>query len=137
MREAINDVFHEGLLGTILPGLMILLFLRDLRSTHCSYHYPLVFDVVNSWSLAFVDRLSISDIERTGSIHRHPGGRSHGLYQHVHPPGPMVSKNPERSIKLVLRLWCQDYWRCLSVVAVFIPSFFMVGITRELFIPCL
>ena len=27
VREAINDVFHEGLLGTMLAGLMILLFL--------------------------------------------------------------------------------------------------------------
>jgi len=33
VREAIENVFHEGLLGTLLPGLMILLFLRDFRST--------------------------------------------------------------------------------------------------------
>ncbi|MBC7997071.1 MAG: efflux RND transporter permease subunit, partial [Leptolyngbya sp.] len=33
VREAIADVFHEGLLGTILPGVMILLFLKDWRST--------------------------------------------------------------------------------------------------------
>ncbi|MCA9817391.1 MAG: efflux RND transporter permease subunit, partial [Cyanobacteria bacterium HKST-UBA01] len=33
VREAIDDVFREGLMGTILPGLMILIFLRDFRST--------------------------------------------------------------------------------------------------------
>ncbi len=39
VREAIADVFHEGLLGTILPGLMILLFLRDIRSHSNCRHF--------------------------------------------------------------------------------------------------
>lgn len=33
VTDAIQDVLFEGVLGTILPGLMILLFLRDIRST--------------------------------------------------------------------------------------------------------
>ncbi len=61
VREAINDVFHEGVLGTILPGLMILLFLRDLRSTLIVVTtIPLVFTYRQSLDSGCPDKRSIS-----------------------------------------------------------------------------
>ncbi len=50
VREAISDVCHEGVLGTILPGLMILLFLCEIcaQHSHCSHHHPAVNFVLPS-----------------------------------------------------------------------------------------
>lgn len=136
VREAINDVFHEGLMGTILPGLMILLFLRDFRSTLIvvtSIPLSLLSAIVGLWltgqtfniqtlsglALAIgilVDEATVC-IE---NIHSHlaEGQRIHRA---------VFDACVETMVPRLLAM--------LSVVSVFLPSFFMVGITRELFIP--
>lgn len=136
VREAISDVFHEGLMGTILPGLMILLFLRDFRSTLIvvtSIPLSLLSAIVGLWltgqtfniqtlsglALAIgilVDEATVC-IE---NIHSHlaEGQRIHRA---------VFDACVETMVPRLLAM--------LSVVSVFLPSFFMVGITRELFIP--
>ncbi len=136
VREAINDVFHEGLLGTLLPGLMILLFLKDLRSTAIvvtTIPLSLMSAIVGLWltgqtiNIQTLSGLALSigilvdeatvNIE---NIHSH-------LAQGVQKHRAIFDACIETMIPQLLAM--------LSVVAVFIPSFFMVGITRELFIP--
>lgn len=136
VREAISDVFHEGLMGTILPGLMILLFLRDFRSTIIvvtSIPLSLMSAIVGLWlcgqtfniqtlsglALAIgilVDEATVC-IE---NIHSHLAKGDH-LHRAV------FDACVETMVPRLLAM--------LSVLAVFIPSFFMTGITRELFIP--
>jgi multidrug efflux pump subunit AcrB len=136
VREAINDVFHEGLLGTLLPGLMILLFLRDWRSTIVvvtTIPLSLMTAIVGLWlcnqtiNIQTLSGLALSigilvdeatvNIE---NIHIH-------LDQGVQKTRAIFDACVETMVPRMLAM--------LSVVAVFIPSFFMVGITRELFIP--
>lgn len=136
VREAINDVFHEGLMGTILPGLMILLFLRDFRATLIvvtTIPLSLLSAIVALWltgqsiniqtlsglALAIgilVDEATVC-IE---NIHSH-------LAEHAALHRAVFDACVETMVPRLLAM--------LSVVAVFIPSFFMVGITKELFIP--
>jgi multidrug efflux pump subunit AcrB len=136
VREAINDVFHEGLLGSLLPGLMILLFLRDLRSTAivvttiplslmtaiaCLWLNGQTINIQTLSGLALAIGILVDEstvcIE---NIHSH-------LARGVAKFKAIFDACVETMVPRLLAM--------LSVVAVFIPSFFMTGITRELFIP--
>lgn len=136
VREAIENVFHEGLLGTILPGLMILLFLRDFRST---------LIVVTSIPLSLLSAIvALSMCGQTFNIQTLSGlALSIGIlvdeatvcieniHSHLGQGAALARAVYDACVEtMVPRLLAM-----LSVVAVFIPSFFMTGITRELFIP--
>jgi len=136
VREAINDVFHEGLLGTLLPALMILLFLRDIRSTlivvvtiPCSLLSAIValkitgqtINIQTLSGLALAIGILVDEATVTvENIHSH-------LSQGAQLNRAIYDACVETMVPRLLAM--------LSVVSVFIPSFFMVGITRELFTP--
>ncbi len=136
VREAITDVFHEGVLGTILPGLMILLFLRDLRSTAIvvtTIPLSLMSAIVGLWltgqtiNIQTLSGLALSIgilvDEATVCIENMHTHLANGLEKNR----AVYQACVETMVPRLLAM--------LSVVAVFVPSFFMVGITRELFIP--
>jgi multidrug efflux pump subunit AcrB len=136
VREAINDVFHEGLMGTILPGLMILLFLKDFRSTLIvvtTIPISLMSAIVGLWlcgqtfniqtlsGLALAIGILVD--EATVCIENIHSHLAEGAILHR----AVFDACVETMVPRLLAM--------LSVVAVFVPSFFMTGITRELFIP--
>jgi multidrug efflux pump subunit AcrB len=136
VREAINDVLHEGIMGTILPGLMILLFLRDLRSTAivvttipCSLLASCVglwltgqtFNIQTLSGLALAIGILVD--EATVTIEN--------VHSHLARGEPLSRAVYEACVETMV----PSFLAMLSVVAVFVPSFFMVGITRYLFIP--
>ncbi|MBI5174944.1 MAG: efflux RND transporter permease subunit [Candidatus Melainabacteria bacterium] len=136
VREAINDVFHEGVLGTILPGLMILLFLRDLRSTLIvvtTIPLSLLSAIVGLWlcgqtfNIQTLSGLALS----IGILVDEATVCIENMHSHL-AAGAVKSRAVFDACveTMVPRLLAM-----LSVVSVFLPSFFMVGITRELFIP--
>jgi multidrug efflux pump subunit AcrB len=136
VREAINDVFHEGVLGTILPGLMILLFLRDLRSTAIvvtSIPLSLLCAIVGLWlthqtiNIQTLSGLALS----IGILVDESTVCVENIHSHLAAGAQKIRAVYDACVEtMVPRLLAM-----LSVVAVFIPSFFMTGITRELFIP--
>lgn len=136
VREAINDVLHEGLMGTILPGLMILLFLKDIRSTAivvttipCSLLASCVglwltgqtFNIQTLSGLALAIGILVD--EATVTIEN--------VHSHLSRGEPLSRAVYEACVETMV----PSFLAMLSVVAVFVPSFFMVGITRYLFIP--
>ncbi len=136
VREAINDVFHEGLMGTILPGLMILLFLKDFRSTLIvvtTIPISLMAAIVGLWlcgqtfniqtlsGLALAIGILVD--EATVCIENMHSHLAEGAALHRAVYDACVETMVPRLLAM------------LSVLAVFVPSFFMTGITRELFIP--
>jgi multidrug efflux pump subunit AcrB len=136
VREAINDVFHEGLLGTILPGLMILLFLRDIRSTLIvvtTIPLSLMSAIVGLWlcgqtiNIQTLSGLALS----IGILVDEATVCIENMHSHLAAGAAKARAVYDACVEtMVPRLLAM-----LSVVAVFIPSFFMTGITRELFIP--
>jgi multidrug efflux pump subunit AcrB len=136
VREAIDDVFHEGLLGTILPGLMILLFLRDLRSTIIvvtTIPLSLLSAIVCLWfcgqtiNIQTLSGLALS----IGILVDEATVNIENIHSHLATGVPKARAIYEACVETMV----PQLLAMLSVVAVFIPSFFMVGITRELFIP--
>jgi multidrug efflux pump subunit AcrB len=136
VRNALLSVVKEGLLGAMLTGLMVLLFLRDWRSALivvATIPFALLAAVVALWGagqtinimtlggLALAVGILVDEstvvIE---NIHSHLAqGRGRAL--------AVLEASKEVQIPRLLAMLC--------VLAVFVPSFFMVGVSRALFVP--
>src|SRR5437773_7002179 len=132
----LNGLIGEALLGALLTGLMVLIFLRDVRSSLIvviTIPFSILSAVVCLWvtgqtinimtlgglALAvgvLVDEATVS-IE---SIHTHFASglsRARGV----------IEASRKTAVPRLLAMLC--------VLSVFIPSLFMVGVGRQLFVP--
>jgi multidrug efflux pump subunit AcrB len=135
VRNALFSVVREGLLGAALTGLMVLLFLRDWRSALivvATIPFALLTAVVALWGagqtinimtlggLALAVGILVDESTVVmENIHSHlaQGSRTHGV----------LEASKEVQIPRLLAMLC--------VLAVFVPSFFMTGVSRSLFVP--
>ena len=136
VTRAVKSLFNEGALGALLTGLMVLIFLRDVRSALVVVvNIPLAImaAVVGLWigghtinlmtlgglALAvgiLVDETTV-EIE---NIHVQ-------LRKHTSVARAIREGNRLTAVPRLLSMLC--------VLAVFVPSFFMRGAARELFVP--
>ncbi|MHB8487483.1 MAG: efflux RND transporter permease subunit [Candidatus Acidiferrales bacterium] len=136
VKGALSSVTREGLLGALLTGLMVLLFLRDWRSSLIvviTIPFALLTAVVALWAngqtinimtlggLALAVGILVDEgtvvIE---NIHSHLG-------RGVPVARAVIDASNEVAIPRLLAM--------ISVLAVFVPSFFMTGVTKALFTP--
>jgi len=136
VTNSIQGLVTEGLLGAALTGLMVLLFLRDWRSALIvvtTIPFALLAAVVLLWAFGqtinimtlgglalavgvLVDEATV-EIE---NIHtRMAAGTSRAK--------SVVEATRKTAIPRLLAMFC--------ILAVFVPSFFMVGVGRQLFVP--
>ncbi len=136
VTDAIDDVLFEGVLGTILPGLMILLFLRDMRSTlivvttiPCS----LLASVVCLWiSGQTINLQTLSGLALSiGILVDEATVAIENIHSHLSRGKPVSRAVLDACNETIV----PSFLAMLSVLAVFVPSFFMNGITKHLFIP--
>src|SRR5262249_36379971 len=136
VKNSIRGLATEGALGAILTGLMVLVFLRNWRSSLivvATIPFALLGALVGLWlsgqtvnimtlgglALAIgilVDEATVA-IE---NIHTHlarGGSRSRAVYDAA------IETVTPRMLAM------------LAILAVFVPSFFMVGIAKSLFVP--
>jgi multidrug efflux pump subunit AcrB len=136
VRDAINDVLFEGLMGTVLPGLMILLFLRDLRATSIVVT-TIPCSLLTASVLLWASGQSIN-IQTLGGLALAIGilvDEATVVIENVHTHmsrGEPISRAVYEAARetMVPRLLAM-----LAVITVFVPSFFMTGITKSLFVP--
>ena len=136
VRNSLLSVVKEGLLGALLTGLMVLLFLRDWRSALIvvtTIPFALLATVVVLWGtgqtinimtlggLALAVGILVDESTVVmENIHSHLGqGRGRAV--------AVLEASKEVQIPRLLAMLC--------VLAVFVPSFFMVGVARSLFVP--
>jgi multidrug efflux pump subunit AcrB len=136
VRNALLSVVKEGLLGAVLTGVMVLLFLRDWRSAVivvATIPFALLIAVVALWSAGqTVNIMTLGGLalavgilvdESTvvmENIHSHLGaGRGRAV--------AVLEASKEVQIPRLLAMLC--------ILAVFVPSFFMTGVSRSLFVP--
>lgn len=136
VTRAIDSLVQEGLLGAILSGLMVLLFLRDLRSAlivviniplalaMATFALALAGQTVNLMTLGglalavgiLVDESTVT----VENVHTHlAAGKSL--------PRAVSDAGREVAGPLLISMLC--------ILAVFVPSFFMTGAPRALFAP--
>ncbi len=136
VRDAVRDVILEAGVGALLTGLMVLLFLRDWRSVIVVVlNIPVALaaavfalwvtgQTVNLMTLGglalavgiLVDEATV-EVE---NIHTQ-------MLRHESVARAVRRGNQETAVPRLLALLC--------ILAVFIPSFFMEGAARELFVP--
>ncbi len=136
--HAIDDLVKEGLLGACFTGLMVLIFLRDMRSVFIvvlNIPIAIAAAVLALWITGYtvnlmtlgglalavgilVDEATV-EIE---NIHRRMKEGSAGTLAHIVLDASEETIGP-RSLSM------------LCVLAVFVPSFFMTGAAKALFMP--
>src|ERR1043166_4248202 len=136
VSASLQAVLREAALGALLTGLMVLVFLRDWRSAGIvvvTIPFALLAAVIALWGAGqtinlmtlgglalavgiLVDEATVA-IE---NIHTH-------LSRGTAPARAVLDASGEVVVPRLLAM--------LSVVAVFVPSFFMTGVARSLFLP--
>src|SRR5205085_8987492 len=136
VSSALESVLREALLGALLTGLMVLVFLRDWRSSAIvvvTIPFALLAAVVALWGAGqsinimtlgglalavgiLVDEATVA-IE---NIHRHSAEQK------------TIARAVLDGSSEVIVPWLLAM---LSILAVFIPSFFMKGVAQSLFVP--
>jgi multidrug efflux pump subunit AcrB len=136
VRDALLSVLREGLLGALLTGLILLFFLRDWRSSLIvviTIPFALLMAVVALWTLGQTINimtlgglaLAIGVLVDEGTV------LLENIHVHLAQGEPKARAVLEASREVAIpRLLAM-----LSVLAVFLPSFFMVGPARSLFVP--
>ena len=136
VRNSLLSVVKEGLLGAVLTGVMVLLFLRDWRSALivvATIPFALLTAVVALWGagqtinimtlggLALAVGILVDESTVVmENIHSHLGaGRGRAV--------AVLEASKEVQIPRLLAMLC--------ILAVFVPSFFMTGVSRSLFVP--
>lgn len=136
VRHALASLAREGALGALLTGLMVLLFLGSLKSAFIvllTIPLALLGAVVGLWAsaqtinimtlggLALAVGILVDEaVVALENIHAHLGRGT--------PVGhAVVEASRETAVPRLLAMLC--------VVAVFVPSFFMKGVARALFVP--
>jgi len=136
VKNSIRGLVIEGALGAILTGLMVLLFLRDLRSALIvvtTIPFALLTALVGLWLAGqTINIMTLGGLALAiGILVDEATVAIENIHTHRARGERLVSAVFEATRETITpRLLAM-----LSILAVFIPSFFMVGISRSLFIP--
>jgi len=136
VNRTIKDLVKEGVLGAVLTGLMVLVFLRDLRTAFIvviNIPLSLLAAALGLWitgqnihlmtlgGLALAVGILVDEATVTvENIHTHLG-RGKSLARAA------LDGTLETTLPRLLAMLC--------ILAVFIPAFFMVGAAQALFVP--
>jgi multidrug efflux pump subunit AcrB len=134
--NSLRSLITEGLLGAILTGLMVLLFLKDRRSALivvmtiplallsaviCLYLFGQTINIMTLGGLALAIGILVDEATVTiENIHRH-------LETRQSKATAILDACKEIALPKFLILLC--------ILAVFVPAFFMSGIPKAMFVP--
>ncbi len=136
VTRAINSLWNEGLLGACLTGLMVLVFLRDWRSALIVVlNIPLAImsSVVGLWLCGqTVNLMTLGGLAlAVGILVDEATVEIENIHTQFHHTGSVARAvrlgNAQTAVPRLLAMLC--------ILAVFVPSFFMEGAARELFVP--
>ncbi|HEV8392619.1 MAG TPA: efflux RND transporter permease subunit [Vicinamibacterales bacterium] len=136
VSAALASVLREALLGSLLTGLMVLLFLRSWRSSAIvvvTIPFALLTAVVALWGAGHtINIMTLGGLTlAVGILVDEATVTIENIHTHVARGTPAPRAVLDASAEVIVpRLLAM-----LSVVAVFVPSFFMTGIARTLFVP--
>jgi multidrug efflux pump subunit AcrB len=136
VAAALASVLREAALGAFLTGLMVLLFLRDWRSSAIvviTIPFALLAAVVALWGAGqTINIMTLGGLAlAVGILVDEATVAIENIHTHASRGAPIARAVLDASGEVVVpRLLAM-----LSVVAVFVPSFFMTGVSRSLFVP--
>jgi multidrug efflux pump subunit AcrB len=136
VAASLQAVLREAVLGALLTGLMVLLFLRDWRSAGIvvvTIPFALLTAVIALWGAGqTINVMTLGGLAlAVGILVDEATVAIENIHTHL-AAGVSVARGVlDASGEVVV----PRFLAMLSVVAVFVPSFFMTGISRSLFVP--
>ena len=136
VSAALQSVLREAVLGALLTGLMVLLFLRDWRSSAIvvvTIPFALLAAVVALWGAGqTINIMTLGGLAlAVGILVDEATVAIENIHTHRSRGAPLARAVLGASGEVVVpRLLAM-----LAVVAVFVPSLFMTGVSRSLFVP--
>jgi multidrug efflux pump subunit AcrB len=136
VAAAIRNLATEGLLGALLTGLMVLLFLRDWRSALIvvmNIPFALFSAVIALWATGqTINIMTLGGLAlAVGVLVDEATVEVENIHTHLLPG---VSR--ARAVVLACeKTILARFLSMMCVLAVFLPSFFMSGVARQLFVP--
>ncbi len=136
VSAALESVLREAALGALLTGLMVLVFLRDWRSSAIvviTIPFALLAAVVALWGAGqTINIMTLGGLAlAVGILVDEATVAIENIHTHLSRGTPLARAVLDAGAEVVVpRLLAM-----LSVVAVFVPSFFMTGVSRSLFVP--
>ena len=134
--NSLRNLVNEGLLGALLTGLMVLLFLRDWRSALivlATIPVSLLSAVVWLWFTGqTINIMTLGGLAlAVGVLVDEATVEIENIHTHMAEGVPRARAVIAACRKTIM----PRFLAMLCVLAVFIPSFFMAGVARQLFIP--
>src|SRR5215471_13895632 len=136
VRNAIRGLETEGLLGAALTGLMVLIFLRDWRSALIvvlNIPFALLSAVILLWAAGqSINIMTLGGLAlAVGVLVDEATVEIENIHTRMLPgvsrARAVVEACSRTAIARLLSMFC--------ILAVFVPSFFMIGVSRQLFVP--
>lgn len=136
VRDALFSVLREGALGAALTGLTLLLFLRDWRSSLVvviTIPLALLLAVVALWAAGqTINIMTLGGLALAVGVLVDEGTV---LIENIHVHLGRGEPKARAVVNASGEVAVPRFLAMLSVLAVFIPSFFMSGAARSLFVP--
>ncbi len=138
VTDALGAVVREGLLGAVLTGLIVLLFLGDWRSSFIvltTIPFALLTSVVALWLTGqTINVMTLGGLALAVGILVDEGVVEIENIDATLQQEPALS--PARGVLVATqRTVVARFLSMLAVVAVFVPSFLMTGVAQNLFVP--
>jgi multidrug efflux pump subunit AcrB len=136
VTNSIRGLIIEGLLGALLTGLMVLIFLRDWRSALIvvmNIPFALLAAIVMLWATGqTINIMTLGGLAlAVGVLVDEATVEIENIHTQMLPgvsrARAVVEACSRTAIARLLSMFC--------ILAVFVPSFFMVGVGRQLFVP--
>ncbi|MFZ0663980.1 MAG: efflux RND transporter permease subunit [Acidobacteriaceae bacterium] len=136
VSSALASLVWEGAIGAFLTGLMVFLFLREWRSAFivtASIPFALVAAVVCLWLVnQTINIMTLSGLALSVGI---LVDMAMVEIENVHRNLQLTDNVPRAVLEGTRETLMPRFLAMLSILAVFVPSFLMVGMTRSLFVP--
>ncbi|MGE0133112.1 MAG: efflux RND transporter permease subunit [Blastocatellales bacterium] len=136
VKNSIRGLIFEGALGALLTGLMVLLFLRDVRSALIvvtTIPFAILAGVVGLWLTGqTINIMTLGGLALAiGILVDESTVAIENIHTHLSRGEPLRSAVWDATRETITpRLLAM-----LAVLAVFVPSLFMAGVARSLFVP--
>jgi multidrug efflux pump subunit AcrB len=140
VRNAVRGLALEGALGAILTGLMVLLFLRDVRSALIvvlTIPFALLTSIVGLWLTGqTVNIMTLGGLALAiGILVDEATVAIENIHVHLARGEPHKQSRMKAVFEATRETITPRLLAMLAILAVFVPSFLMVGMSRALFVP--
>lgn len=136
VSKSLASLVWEGIIGALLTGLMVYLFLREWRSSFiviASIPFALVAAVVCLWLTdQTINIMTLSGLALAIGI---LVDESMVAIENIHRNLQLTDSVPQAVLDGTRQTLVPRFLAVLAIIAVFVPSFLMVGVTRALFVP--